>query len=124
MFHTATLAGFNYSQSELELTNHMVLYWTNFAHHGNPNGPQDSPQVRNIILESVFPTLNFSFSLHLQDLMEWPSFDSDKNGVYMRFRAPGSDVSVCVCACVHARMRIWAVCVCACVCEFQRLITA
>ena len=54
VFHTATLAGFNYSQSELELTNHMVLYWTNFAHHSNPNGPQDSPQVRNIILESVF----------------------------------------------------------------------
>ena len=57
VFHTATLAGFNYSQSELELTNHMVLYWTNFAHHGNPNGPQDSPQVHNIILESVFPTI-------------------------------------------------------------------
>ena len=38
VFHTATLAGFNYTQAEMELANNMVLYWTNFAHYGDPNG--------------------------------------------------------------------------------------
>ncbi|CAI7994480.1 cAMP-regulated D2 protein [Geodia barretti] len=36
VFHTAPLAGFNYSQSELELADHMVTYWTNFVHTGAP----------------------------------------------------------------------------------------
>ena len=46
MFHTAPLAGFNYSQSELELADHMVTYWPNFVHTGDPNGAQDNTQVR------------------------------------------------------------------------------
>ena len=45
MFHTAPLAGFNYSQSELELADHMVTYWTNFVHTGDPNGVQDNTRV-------------------------------------------------------------------------------
>ena len=40
MFHTATMAGFNYTPEELELADSMVDYWTNFAHHGDPNGVQ------------------------------------------------------------------------------------
>ena len=40
VFHTATLGGFNYTQAELLLTDDMVHYWTNFAHHGDPNGVQ------------------------------------------------------------------------------------
>jgi carboxylesterase type B len=71
VFHTAPLAGFNYSQSELELADHMVTYWTNFVHTGNPNGAQDNTT---------------------RDLLDWPRYDASNSGKSLRFRAPGTDV--------------------------------
>ena len=45
MFHTASLGGFNYTQAELQLSDDMVRYWTNFAHSGDPNGQQEVREI-------------------------------------------------------------------------------
>ena len=38
VFHSASLGGFNYTPEELQLSDNMVHYWTNFTHYGDPNG--------------------------------------------------------------------------------------
>ncbi len=89
VFHTATLGGFNYTKDELQLSNNMLSYWTNFAHHGDPNGAAVVGRGRRR-----------RGGRHYQQgqkgagsLLTWPQYNGSDQGKCMRFKTPDSGVS-------------------------------
>ncbi|XP_033120785.1 cAMP-regulated D2 protein-like [Anneissia japonica] len=71
VFHDATLAGYKYTNYELNLADDMVKYWANFAHSGDPN-----QQLSN--------KSNY--------LTKWLPYTSADEWAYMHFKTPWSKV--------------------------------
>ncbi|XP_033120786.1 cAMP-regulated D2 protein-like [Anneissia japonica] len=71
VFHDATLAGYKYTNYELNLADDMVKYWANFAHSGDPN--QQLSNKRDY-------------------LTKWLPYTSADKWAYMHFKTPWSKV--------------------------------
>ena len=54
VFHTTKKVFGNPSENEKDLEEKMTIYWTNFAHHGNPNDPShcDSSGINSLTEQS------------------------------------------------------------------------
>ena len=72
VFQSAGLGGFKYTPDELQLSNDVIEYWTNFAKTGDPNKSSDKCRRK--------------------DAMNWPIYTNDNSWLQMRFKAPGSSV--------------------------------
>lgn len=90
VFHTLNIGNFTPTSEEMELAHNMTRYWTNFAHHGNPN---DFYQVRSS--HTIYKgTLDST-----QRLPDWSSYYVDsktgtKMSATMQFKTPRSQVRI------------------------------
>ncbi|XP_002741968.1 cAMP-regulated D2 protein-like [Saccoglossus kowalevskii] len=71
IFHSPSLAGFNFTIEEESLSRSLMYYWTNFARTGDPNnsGSECMPLKRD-------------------GFTKWPKYDKSKNWQYLRFMTP------------------------------------
>ncbi|XP_041376991.1 cAMP-regulated D2 protein-like [Gigantopelta aegis] len=73
VFQSAGLGGFTYTPDEIQLSNDVIDYWTNFAKTGDPNRSSSVKGPKGA-------------------RMNWPNYKKENSWSQMRFKAPGSYV--------------------------------
>ena len=53
VFGVVELTDFKYTPEEQKLSDHMIMYWTNFAKYANPNGPYNEVRINQDRLNNI-----------------------------------------------------------------------